>query len=174
MKRTSRLNKEELHTIFLSGLGSHVSWHSDKAEFPLLVDLLPRKVQIRVYLWNCTNPPGGRALDEYKTQITLPGQVRRTRAHLDYSKGRIPIVGALIQEDAYNIFAFWDADMHEDFGYSANLQVKADAVIGAMYSITSEAKRHNGEIIVCAKAENIYDALLLRFKISQEKLLRGV
>ena len=68
MARGKRLSKKVLNTIFLEGLGEHVVWHSDIFSSPLLVDLQPRNLRLRVYLWNCTNPPGGRALDEYKIQ----------------------------------------------------------------------------------------------------------
>ena len=92
MAKGKRLSKQALNTIFVEGLGDHVVWHSDTSSFPLLVDLQPRNLRLRVYLWNCTNPPGGRALDEYKIQVILPGQQRGERGQLDYSDGRLPII----------------------------------------------------------------------------------
>jgi hypothetical protein len=93
------------------------------------VDLQPRNLRLRVYLWNCTNPPGGRALDEYKIQVILPGQQRGERGQLDYSDGRLPIIGALVRDGDDVSFAFWDADKHSDFAYSGNMQVKADVIV---------------------------------------------
>lgn len=82
MAKGKRLSKQALNTIFDEGLGNHVVWHSDTSSSPLLVDLQPRNLRLRVYLWNCTNPPGGRALDEYKIQVILPGQQRGERGNL--------------------------------------------------------------------------------------------
>ena len=110
MAKKKRLSKKALNTIFIEGLDDHVTWHSDTTSFPLLVDLCPRSLRLRVYLWNCTNPPGGRALGEYKIQIILPGQKHGERGHLDYSDGRMPIIGALVRDGEDIVFAFWDAE----------------------------------------------------------------
>ena len=69
--KKKRYSKKDLNSIFLDGLGSHIAFHSDTTQRPMLVDLSPRKLRLRVYIWNCTNPPGGRALDEYKFQIIM-------------------------------------------------------------------------------------------------------
>ena len=158
--KKKRYSKRDLNGIFLEGLGTHVAFHSDVSERPMLVDLVPRRLRLRVYIWNCTNPPGGRALDEYKFQIILPGQLPRERGQLDYSDGRTPIIGAL-----------WDADKHEDFAYSASMQVKADTIISALCAKVAEGTRNNEERIVCARPEYVYEAILRRFEIQHEELM---
>ncbi len=169
--KKKRYSKQDLNGIFLEGLGSHVAFHSDVSERPMLVDLVPRRLRLRVYIWNCTNPPGGRALDEYKFQIILPGHLPRERAQLDYSDGRTPILGALLHDGDDEVFAFWDADKHEDFAYSANMQVKADTIISALCSKVAEGTRNNNERSVCARPEYVYEAILRRFEIQHGELM---
>ena len=171
--KNKRLSKHDLNKRFIVGLDHHVSWHSDISTFPLLIDLQPRKLRLRVYLWNCTNPPGVRALDEYKFQVILPGQRPGMRAQPDYSNGRTPIIAALIQDGGDDVFALWDADKHKDFAYSANMQVKAEVIIQALCARVAETVRHNHERIVCARPEHLYDAIIRRMDIMQEQLLEG-
>lgn len=173
MAKGKRLSKRALNTIFVGGLGDHVVWHSDISFSPLLVNLRPRNLRLRVYLWNCTNPPGGRALDEYKIQVILPGQQRGERGQLDYSDGRLPIIGALVREGEDVSFAFWDADKHSDFAYSGNMQVKTDVIVESLYTKVSEIVRNNNERIVCARPQYVYDAIIRRMDIMHEELLGG-
>lgn len=168
-----RLSKKVLNTIFIEGLGNHVVWHSEMASSPLLVDLSPRSLRLRVYLWNCTNPPGGRALDEYKIQVILPGQKPGERGQLDYSDGRLPIIGALVRDGDDITFALWDADKHSDFAYSGNMQVKAEVIVEALCEKVSETVRKNNERIVCARPQYLYDAIIRRMDIMHEELLGG-
>lgn len=174
IKKPKRLSKKALNKTFLRGLGARVRWHSEEESNPLLVDLsAPMPLKLRVYLFNCTNPPGGRALDEYKFQVILPGQQRGERASLDYSDGRMPIIAAYVSEGEDGIFVLWDADKHEDFAYSANMQVKSDVIIKALCSKTAESKRNNGEIIVAARTGCIFDAIRTRADIMKKEILGG-
>ena len=171
MAKGMRLSKYALNSIFVEGLGDHIVWHSDISTSPLLVDLRPRQLRLRVYLWNCTNPPGGRALDEYKIQMIFPGQRRDQRGQLDYSDGRLPLIGALVKDGKDIVFAFWDADKHSDFAYSANMQVKADVIIASLCTKVAETVRSNNERIVCARPQYLYDAIIRRMDIMHEDLL---
>ena len=169
-----RLRKNVLNHLFLEGLGNKVKWHSGEESAPLLVDLtVPLSLRLRVYLFNCTNPPGGRALDEYKIQVILPGQQRGERGQLDYSDGRLPIIGALVRDGDDVSFAFWDADKHSDFAYSGNMQVKADVIVESLCTKVSETVRNNNERIVCARPQYLYDAIIRRMDIMHEELLGG-
>lgn len=171
MAKGKRLSKKALNTIFLKGLDDHVVWNSDASSSPLLVDLQPRHLRLRVYLWNCTNPSGGRALDEYKVQIILPGQKRGERGKLDYSDGRQPLIGALVKDGEDISFALWDANKHSDFSYSCNMQVKSDVIFESFYKKTSETVRTNNERIVCARPQFLYEAIIRRSDIEREELL---
>lgn len=174
LERPKRLSKQTLNKIFLDGLGDRVKWHNGIQSNPLLIDLLaPMPLRLRVYLFNCTNPPGGRALDEYKFQVILPGQQRGDRASLDYSDGRLPIIAAFVHEGPSGIFLLWDAYKHKDFSYSANMQVKADVIIQALCSKTAEYKRNNGEIIVAAQTHYLFEAIRCREDIIRQEILGG-
>ncbi len=170
-----RLSKLELNRLFLEGLGNKVAYNSDVEKAPLLVNLAePLSLGLRVYLFNCTNPPGGRALDEYKIQVILPEQKRGERGKVDYSEGRMPLLVAYVQEGSDGIFVLWDSDKHEDFSYSANMQVKSDVIINALYSDVSSIIRKNNEIILAARPNYLYKAILLRLDLRRKEILRGV
>lgn len=170
-KSTASYTKESLNKLFLDGLSGHILEHSAVTDFPLLLTLYPRELRLRVYLWNCTNPPGGRPANEYKAQMRLPGQKPHTRADLDYSDTRLPIIGALVNDDEEKIFVIWDANRHKNFAYCCNLQVRNDVIIGAMIHPIEEAKRKNGEIVICARPQFLYDALIRRSDILHEEIV---
>ena len=103
----------------------------------------------------------------------LPGQQRGERGQLDYSDGRLPIIGALVRDGDDVSFAFWDADKHSDFAYSGNMQVKADVIVESLCTKVSETVRNNNERIVCARPQYLYDAIIRRMDIMHEELLGG-
>ncbi|ATW26727.1 hypothetical protein [Candidatus Formimonas warabiya] len=162
-----RLSKQTLNHLFIEGLGVSVKQHSGVN--PLLVDLMPPfPLRIRAYLYNCTNPPGGRAPDEYKFQIILPGQQRNTRGMLDYSDGRTPVLAAyarVTDEVKGGVFVLWDPYKHKEFAYSANMQVRTDTIIRALYEPVASSVRANGEIILAARPEHLTEALWMRVEI---------
>lgn len=172
-----KLSKQQLNRLFLEGLGDAVQIHNGLDAAPLLVDLNPPyPLRIRTYLFNCTNPPGGRALDEYKIQIILPGQKRRSRASLDYSDGRMPLLVAYVcfaDEVKDGVFVLWDADKHEDFSYSANMQVKSDTIIKALCEPLALSKRSNNEIVIAARPQYLLEAIKCRIDIMQKDIQGG-
>lgn len=169
---SKRLKKAELSKLFLDGLDENVASHSDVNEYPLIVTLCaPLSLKLRVYLFNCTNPPGGRAVDEYKIQILFPGQKRGERGKVDYSGGCLPLLSAYVPEGKNGVFIFWDADMHEDFSYSANMQVKSDVIIQALCTDVAEITRKNDEIILAARPEHVYEAILRRLQIRRTNII---
>lgn len=174
-KKPPKLRKQELNRLFLDGLGSVVQYHSDDNSAPLLIDLKhPFSLKLRVYLFNCTNPPGGRALDEYKFQVILPGQIRGQRASMDYSGGRTPILAAYVNEGADGVFVLWDANKHEDFSYSANMQVKSETIIKAFCTPLARSKRQNKEEIIAVRPQYLYEAIKCRIEIMKQEILGGM
>jgi len=163
-----RLSKQTLNSIFTGGLAKAVKQYSGIN--PLLVDLVPPfPLRIRAYLYNCTNPPGGRAPDEYKFQIILPGQPRGARGTLDYSDGRMPVLAAyarMTDEVKGGVFVLWDPYKHKEFAYSANMQAKADMIIRALYEPVATSQRSNGEIILAARPEHLAEAIQTRVAIT--------
>ncbi len=170
-----RLSISELNKMFLSDLGQDFYSISEITEKPLLLSPQKNKEIIyKVYLYNCTNPPGGRTLDEYKIQLIIPEQKRGERGHLDDSDGTIVlIVGFAIYDSIENgVWVIWDTNMHRDFAYSANLQVKMGSLID---SITKKVyylkKTGNGENIVISDRKHLIQAVRLRRKLDIDNLL---
>ncbi len=172
-----KLKKQELNKVFLNGLNGYVKWSSGEDSAPLLIDietLSGIEYRLRAYLFNLTNPPGGRAADEYKAQLILPGQKKREKALLDYSDGRMPILAAYAQEGIDGVFVLWDADMHEKISFSSNIQVKSDAIIMATYKKIACSKRANNEIIVSARPQYLFEAIKERINIMKCRILEDV
>jgi len=173
-----KLKKQQLNQLFIEGLGNAVKEHNGIDAAPLLVDLKsPFPLRLRVYLFNCTNPPGGRSLDEYKIQVILPGQARGSRASLDYSDGRMPILAAyacFADEVKDGVFVLWDSYKHDDFSYSANMQVKSDTIIKALCAPLSISKRSNDEVVIASRPPHLLDAIRHRIKIFRKDLEGGV
>ena len=175
--KPKKLKKQELNRRFIEGLGSHVCWTSDEDSAPLLIDIRSNtgtEYRLRVYLYNLTNPPGGRATDEYKAQIILPGQQKKERASLDYSDGRFPLLVAYAQEGKDGVFVLWDADKHDNIAFSSNIQVKSDAIIKALYKRIVRSCRTNNEIIVSARPQYLYEAIRERMSIMRQNVLEAV
>lgn len=171
-KRSKRLRKEELHETFLSALEDQIEDHSDVSEVPLEVDLeAPLPPNVRVYMYNVTNPPGGRPTDEYKAQLIVPGQKRGDRGSFDNSDGRIVLlVGYSAQSE---VFILWDAGLYHEFGYSRNVQVKGETVFEAIAGELSTQTRHlqsGTEVVVTSNKENLGEAIQLRNKLTLERL----
>ncbi len=161
-----RLTTKQLNELFVSNLGKGSRVIGTLSDKPLLVDVdIPFEIRLRVYLYNCTNPPGGRASDEYKSQIIVPGQARGTRGNFVYSEDRIVILGAFAQlttDTDSGVFVFWDPMFHVDFAYSANIQVKSEILIRAFAEPVSFGEKSNGETIIACRPENLIDALRAR------------
>lgn len=173
-----KLRKDRLNQLFVDGLGEAVLQTSNLANTPLLIDLKePYPLRLRVYLYNLTNPPGGRALDEYKFQVILPGQQRGTRASLDYSDARMPLLAAYVyfsNDIKDGIFVLWDATKHEDFSYSANVQVKAETIIKALCTPVASSVRGNNEIVLAARPQHLMAAVKMRIDIMRQNIKEEV
>lgn len=167
--RSHKLRKARLNRLFVNSLGNAVLNVENLDDKPFLIDLRkPYPLRLRVYLYNCTNPPGGRALDEYKIQVIAPNQQRGTRASFDYSDGRMALLAAytfLSDEIENGVFILWDATKHADFSYSANFQVKAETIIEALCIPVATGTRGNKEIILAARPQHLLSAIEMRMDI---------
>lgn len=137
--KPKKLKKQELNRRFIEGLGDHVLWSSDEDSAPLLIDICSNtgaEYRLRAYLFNLTNPPGGRAADEYKAQIILPGQQKKERASLDYSDGRFPLLVAYAQEGKDGVFVLWDADTAAKFALAYALKNHFDEFDPGSYAVS--------------------------------------
>lgn len=166
---TTRLSVLQLNEAFVFDLGDGYILKSDIAKRPLLLSPVKKSETVyKVYIYNCTNPPGGRTLDEYKIQLRLPAQGRGNRGHLDESDGTIIlIVGFAIYDDYENgVWVIWETDKHRNFAYSANLQVKTGSLLDTITNRVFYTKKPgNGEVIVVSDREHLCEAIVLREKI---------
>ena len=67
-----KLKKQELNKVFLNGLNGYVKWSSGEDSAPLLIDietLSGIEYRLRAYLFNLTNPPGGRAVKRKERKL---------------------------------------------------------------------------------------------------------
>lgn len=176
--KTQKLHKRTLNQLFVESLGNAVQNVENINSFPVLIDLKrPFPLRLRVYLFNCTNPPGGRSFNEFKIQIILPGQKPRCRASLDYSDGRMPILAAYasLDNDIQNgVFVVWDAHKHNEFSYSSNMQVKFETIVEAMCVMVAESSRNNAEIVLAARPKYLLNAIKRRVAITHDTLMEDV
>lgn len=170
----NRISTDRLHALFLNDLGDEYILLSEIDKKPLLFS--PRKnkeLVYKAYIYNCTNPPGGRQLDEFKIQLKIPGQREGDRGVLDESDGTIILLVGFANYDTEDtgVWIFWETKRHMSFAFNANLQVKMGMIIE---SITKKyyhiKKRGNGETIVISDRKHVPQALDLRDKVDLELL----
>ena len=165
----SRLSTIQLHMHFLNDIGDEYVLLSDISKKPLLFSSRRnRDIVYKAYIYNCTNPPGGRQLDEFKIQLKIPGQSASERGELDESDGTVILLIGFANYDVEEngVWIFWETKRHLSFAFNANLQVKMGMIIDTItkkfYKIK---KRGNGEIIVLSSRSYLREALDLREKI---------
>lgn len=174
-----RLTTEALHERLIEALDGRILDHSDPPGKPLLLDLaLPLPPRTRIYLFNCTHPPGGRSLGEHKIQVMLPGQAREQRGNFDDSDGRMVILAGYQAE--LDVFILWDSGLYRDIPFSRNVQVAPETVYRAVCSEVAEQTRTLratgfgvvSEVIVAARSQNLAKAMARRQALTLQRLTR--
>lgn len=170
-----RFSKEELNGLIIEDLGDRVVSNSGMNSKTLLLDLeMPRR-KLRIYVFNCTCPPGGRALDEYKIQMIIEGQSRGERGHINTDDDRIPLImgyACPFDNDRDGVYILWDTSFHMEFAYSANLQCYLDPMLQALSEdVVTCYKKGNREQIVVARRENLTKAIERRIQLDIQTLL---
>ena len=170
-----RLTQNELHYLFLHDIGTYAVDIIDNGKKPFYLRLsFPFNREVKVFIFNCTAPPGGRSIDEYKVQLILDGQKRGERGCFDTSDGKTPlIVGyaspfADIKDGIWVLFEF---DKHREFAYSANIQVYLRQMLPALEKNIHVCQKHNKEVLVLSQRQYLKDALQKRFDIDLQKML---
>ena len=171
----ARFSKEELNGLIIEDLGDRVVWNSGINSKTLLLDLEMPKRKLRIYVFNCTCPPGGRALDEYKIQMIIEGQSRGERGHINTDDGRIPLrmgYACPFDDDKDGVYIIWDTSFHMEFAYSANLQCYLDPMLQALSEdVVTCYKKGNREQIVVARREHLTKAIERRIQLDIQNLL---
>lgn len=171
----AHFSKEELNRLIVEDLGDRVAWNSGVASKTLLIDLKRPKRKLRIYVFNCTCPPGGRALDEYKIQMIIEGQRRSERGRIDTDDDRIPLIigyACPFDDDTDGVYVIWDTSFHTEFAYSANLQCYLDPMLQALSEdVVTCYKKGNREQIVVARRDNLAKAIERRIQLDIQNLL---
>ena len=165
-----RLSKEELHDRFIAAIAptALVSASTDAAG-ELLVQLRPPLPnRVRVYIYNATNPPGGRSTPEHKIQPIPAGHQRDQIGNFDWSGVDFVLLCGYVKE--LDVFVFWDASLHVDFRYSKNLQVRTENVLSASATGVlirqDRSLRDTGqEVVICSPRQLVPKAIAERASI---------
>ena len=173
---TERLSTTELQDRFIAAVGPTALIAADTdASGELIVELhAPLPSRVRVYIYNATDPPGGRSTPEHKIQLT--GQRRGERGELDWTHVDFVLLCGYVAE--YDVFVFWDAALHIDFAYSKNLQVRTASVQDAAASgmrVRQHRRLQTGmEVVICAPSQTVIQAIDERASSGEVRARRGV
>lgn len=155
---------------FLESIQEAVVAHSNPNYTPLVVELKPPYPQtIRIYFY--------KVLDNkdygYKSILRVPKQKTGERGNFDYSNVSFTMVSGYHPET--DVFVFWDAYLHENFGFNKNIQVKQegllDAVVYGYASLERELDSGIIENITLVKSENLLKGIDMHYKKYLERLL---
>lgn len=170
-----RLSQKELHSLFLQDLGSFSEDIIDDGKKPLLLRLhYPYNRELKVYIFNCTAPPGGRSIDEFKVQLILDGQKRGERGKFDIYDGRTTlIIGYAVPffDLSGGFWILFELDKHLEFAYSANIQVYLRQLLHALEDNVYICQKHNREFLVISQRQYLLDAIQARFDIDLRVML---
>lgn len=148
--------RESIQRKFIQSLGDSVLEYSALNERPLRIKLAkPIPIELLVYAFPATNPPGGRSIHEYKFNLNVPNQSKGQKGNFDKSAYSILVSYA---ED-YDVFVLYDAEKHKDFSYNANVQCKDDLILRALKDRVSRGVKTNGEVLYAARADYLADAI---------------
>lgn len=174
MTQKTKMSTEELHLVLINALEDKIISFSNVAEKPLSINCklpLPRK--LKIYLFNLTNPPGGRTIGEHKIQLIVPGQKKGEKGNFDSSDGSIIILAGYHKE--HDVFTIWDAGMYPEFSFSRNIQVRPEKVYEASAGrIATQERMIKGqgkEIVITCPSRKLNDALMLRMKLTRQRML---
>lgn len=91
---------------------------------PMLATL-PGVGQFRIYMRTLTrdrSTAGSRPRDEFKIQLILPGQRKRTNANFDFTPPHVTVLLGFSPE--LGVFAGWEPRLHPNFRYSKGCYIK--------------------------------------------------
>lgn len=170
-----RLTQKELHSLFLHDLGQYAEGITDNGKKPLYLRMpYPYNRDIKAYIFNCTAPPGGRSIDEFKVQLVLDKQKRGERGRFDASDGRTTLIvgyAAPLVDISSGIWVLFETDKHLEFAYSTNIQVYLRQILPALEKPVHVCKKQNKEILVLSQRQYLTEALTKRFDIDLNVML---
>lgn len=168
------LEQSELHRLFLAQISSYVRSRGSLEKKPLEADLRPPlPTRIRVYLYNATTPPGGRTPGECKAQLIVPGQSPGERSDFDHSGARIVLLVGY--NSVHDVYILWDANLHMNFSYSKNVQIKPETLFEAAAGKVATQERHlrsagKKEIVVAVQGPDLDKGIKKRVEITRGQM----
>lgn len=171
MKAKVSAQRADQHKRFVEALGDAVVSYSDVHQRPLEIELSkPFPLKVRVYLFTCSNPPGGRAPNEYKFNLNVPGQ--EGRGNFDTSDNCFILLAAHVADPDpdMDVWVLWDAAMHKNFAMNANVQTKAELIHMARLDKIATLSKNNGEVVIAARGKYLIDAIVHRNDLTFKKL----
>ena len=172
---SDRLPQQELHRMFLHDIDDFVESTEDNGKKPLCLRLAyPYNRDLNVYIFNCTAPPGGRSIDEFKVQLILDGQKRGDRGKFEMLNGRTTLIvgyAAPFVDINAGLWVLFELDKHLEFAYSANIQVYLRQLLRALEQDVYVCVKHNFETLVISRRKYLPKALQTRFNIDLKILL---
>lgn len=172
---SSKLKQSELQAMFVHDLGACVKACVDNGTKPLYLTCgAPVNCKLKVYIFNCTNPPGGRKHDEFKSQLIIENQRKGDRGRLTEGPGEfVLVVGFATPFDGRDdgVYIIWETEKHREFSFSANLQIKLDPMLETTEKAVVLFTKTNGERVVLAKRKNLASAIKARLDEDMKILL---
>mgnify|MGYP000171736203 CR=1 FL=1 len=170
-----KLSQIELHELFLQDIFPYAEGIENMTKKPLMFKLrYPYICYVKAYLFNCTAPPGGRSIDEYKVQLILDNQKRGERGRFDDSDGKtVLIIGYADPLDDLNngVWVLFELDKHREFAYSSNIQIYLRQILETLTHEVYVHIKHNKEIVVLARRPYLLQALEKRFDIDLQVMI---
>ena len=155
--------RKKMHQLIIQHLGDAVLSASDSGYRPLFLELnKPTKINLTVYLFPNTNPPGGRSADEYKFNLCVPGQKPGMRGDFDNTKG-LPLLISYTEE--YDVYIIYDADKHFNFMCNANIQSKQSLILEACRKQIATYIKKNGETLIAVTSQNLIEGIRKRLQM---------
>jgi putative restriction endonuclease len=166
------LSSRKLMSLLGAALPSAVFEDSDTAPKPVRFRVEGLGL-LQVYLWTTTPDRSvqGRPAGEHKSQIIIPGTERGSKQHFELDAAPTFLLG---YSPLYGVFVAWQAALHQDAGYSKNLQVGAEMLEEASREgwAVDEPRRTNAgpEVRVAAHPSHLLRLLTVSADADNRKL----
>lgn len=116
-----------------------------------------------LYIWNVTHGGGReRPTDEYRVQLTFPGQAQNQSGAIEVRPNRKTLVLGRFEREGTEGFVGWDPSRHRTPGWSASVQVRLQTVDRAVQNGLALQERHRtgniiDEVVVAFRSEFFVD-----------------
>ncbi len=172
-----KLKQVELQKMIREDMQQCIIESSNTGTKPLYLTCgAPLNCKLKIYLFNCTNPPGGRKHDEFKSQLIIENQKKSERGRLTEEFGEfVLIIGYAVPfgNQDKGVYIIWETEKHREFSFSANLQVKLDPMLETTEKNVVLYTKGSGEVVVIARREHIVEAIKKRLDVDLENMLEG-